>query len=137
MTRISVVCRAAGLIILALAITVPAVALDKVGTTSMQVLKIAMGVRGVGMGSAMAGVVNDAEAVWWNPGALTEVEGTEFMIGQVNMPADVQLNSIAAAFRWGDYQTVSVHAINLSVERQLLLQLAGRSDGEAMKSNFE
>jgi long-subunit fatty acid transport protein len=106
-------CRTAGVIILALLITLPAFALEKVGTTSMQVLKIPIGVRGVGMGNAMCGLVDDAEAVWWNPGALTEVAGDQAIVSQINMPADIQLNSFVLAHRIGDYQTVTVHAINL------------------------
>ena len=39
---------AVALIILVMAV-LPALALEKVGTTSMQVLKLAMGVRGIGM----------------------------------------------------------------------------------------
>ena len=39
--------------VLVLAIVLPASALEKVGTTSMQVLKIPVGVRGIGMASAL------------------------------------------------------------------------------------
>jgi long-subunit fatty acid transport protein len=98
---------------LVLIVAAPAGALEKIGTTSMQMLKVPIGVRGIGMGNAMAGIVNDAEAVWWNPGALTEVDNDQAIIGQINMPADVHLNSLVWAHRFGDYQTACLQAINL------------------------
>jgi len=100
-------------VVFLLVLSLPAMGLEKVGTTSMQVLKIAMGVRGIGMGNAMSGAVNDAEAVWWNPGALTEVENDQAQFGQINMPADIHLNSLTWAHRVGDYQTFALQAINL------------------------
>ncbi len=94
----------------------PAVAVDKVGTTSIQLLKIPVGVRGVGLGNAMVAGPRDAEAVWWNPGALTEMQGTQALLSQINMPANVQLNTLVLARRWGDYSAVSLHAINLATD---------------------
>jgi hypothetical protein len=101
------------LMLLAFVCTIPALALEKIGTTSMQVLKIPVGVRGIGMGNAMSGLVDDASAVWWNPGALTEVTGNDAQITQINLPADIQLNSIVWAHRMGDYQAIALQAINL------------------------
>ncbi len=102
-----------GVLLVLFALSLPALALEKVGTTSLQVLKIPMGVRGIGMGNAMSGAVNDAEAVWWNPGALTEVEKNDVQLSQINMPADVHLNSLVWAHRHGDYQTFALQVINL------------------------
>jgi hypothetical protein len=94
----------------------PAAAVEKVGTTSIQTLKLAVGVRGVGMGNAMVAGPRDAEAVWWNPGALTEMQGTQAWLSQINMPANVQLNSLVLARKWGDYSAVALHAINLATD---------------------
>ncbi|MCX6601323.1 MAG: PorV/PorQ family protein [bacterium] len=94
-------------------LAVPARALEKIGTTSLQVLKIAQGVRGIAMGNAMTATARDVEAVWSNPGALTEIKGQQALFSQINMPADVHLNSVAFARQWGDYGAVSLHAINL------------------------
>lgn len=104
---------AVGMVILTLMLAAPAPGLEKIGTTSMQVLKIPIGVRGIAMGNAMAGIVDDAEAAWWNPGALTEVDNTQVILGQINMPADIQLNSVALAHRRGDYHTFSLQVVNL------------------------
>jgi long-subunit fatty acid transport protein len=107
--------RRGGLVLLAVLLVFAgsALAIEKVGTTSMQVLKIPMGVRGIGLGNAFSAAVQDAEAVWWNPGALTEMKGTQVLLSQINMPADIHLNSLALARTWGDYSAWSLHAINL------------------------
>ena len=39
----------------------------KVGTTVAQFLKIPVGARAQGMGSAFVAVANDATAIYWNP----------------------------------------------------------------------
>ena len=91
----------------------PLSALEKVGTTSMQMLRITQGVRGIAMGNAMSATARDAEAVWSNPGALTEMKGRQILFSQINMPADVHLNSVTFARQWGDYSALSFHAINL------------------------
>ena len=106
--------RAAMILLAALLIfTMSAHATTKVGTTSMQVLKIQMDVRGIAMGNAMVATANDAESVWSNPGALTEMTGTQAIVSQINMPANVQLNSGVVARQLNDYSAVSLHAINL------------------------
>lgn len=88
-------------------------ALEKVGTTSMQILKLPLGVRGIGMGNAMVSAVTGPEAVWWNPGALTTTGKNQVQIGQINLPADIQCNSVAYSRPWGEYGAVSLHLINL------------------------
>jgi hypothetical protein len=98
---------------LGLVMVIPASALEKVGTTSMQVLKIPSGVRGIGMGGAMVSEATGAEAVWWNPGAMIETNKNHLLLSQINMPADIQLNTIAFSRRLGEYDAFSVHCINL------------------------
>ena len=114
MTQLTLLRRVLSLLmLLAIVGTMPALALEKIGTTSMQVLKLPVSVRGIAMGNAMSGAANGVEAVWWNPGALTEVKHNDAQVAQINLPADIQLNSLALAFRVGDYQAFSVQAINL------------------------
>lgn len=94
-------------------ITAQAFALEKVGTTSMQVLKLPMGVRGIGMGNALVSAVDGVEAVWWNPGSLTTITKNQVQMSQINLPADIQCNGIAFARPWGEYGAMSIHVINL------------------------
>jgi opacity protein-like surface antigen len=105
--------RSAVAFLLILFAVMPSLALEKVGSTSMQVLKFPIGVRGIGMGNALTADARDVEAVWWNPGALTEIKKNQVVLTQVNMPAKIQLNSIAFGHRWGELGAWSVHVINL------------------------
>ncbi|MFH1784098.1 MAG: PorV/PorQ family protein [bacterium] len=52
---------------------------SKVGTTGAQFLKIGVGGRPIGMGSAYAGIADDVNAIYWNPGGIGQIKGTEFM----------------------------------------------------------
>jgi len=47
------------------------------GTTGIPFLKIAPGARAVGMGEAFVALADDATALYWNPGALTQIEGVQ------------------------------------------------------------
>ena len=104
-------------LVLALAVVLlmalPASAITKVGTTSMQVLKIQMDVRGIAMGNAMVATANDAESVWSNPASLTEMRRGQFIASQINMPANIELMGFVLAHQWGDYSTVTLHMVNL------------------------
>ncbi len=88
-------------------------ALEKVGTTSMQILKMPMGVRGVAMGNAFVAATEGAESVWWNPGSLTTTRKNQVQITQINMPAEIQCNSVSYASPIGQYRAFSVHIVNL------------------------
>ncbi|HEY3296312.1 MAG TPA: PorV/PorQ family protein [bacterium] len=94
-------------------LSLPALAITKVGTTSMQVLKIQMDVRGIAMGNAMVASSYDAQSVWSNPGALADMRKGQFVATQINMPANIELMGFVLAHQWGDYSAVSLHAINL------------------------
>jgi len=94
-------------------ICVNSFALEKVGTTSMQLLKLPMGVRGIGMGNAFVSAAEGAETIWWNPAGLTTVTKNQVQIAQINLPADIQCNAISYARPWGEYSAVSLHVINL------------------------
>ncbi len=50
-------------------------AFEKVGTTSFQFLKVMNDARGTAMGEAYTAVVNNSDAVYYNPGALTDISG--------------------------------------------------------------
>lgn len=106
------------LCVLVAALTCPAPALEKVGTTSIQVLKIPVGVRGVGMGNAQVSACRDASSVFWNPAGLVylerpEGEHYEAVFAQINMPADIQLNTFVIARKFGTQSAASIHIINL------------------------
>ena len=39
------------------------------------------GAKAMGMGGAFTAVANDASAIYWNPAGLTQLSGTQLMLG--------------------------------------------------------
>jgi len=70
---------------------------EKVGTFGAQFLQIGTSARATGMGSAFTAVADDASSVFWNPAGLVEVRGNEFLVSQVEWPADINLSSAVLA----------------------------------------
>lgn len=69
-----------------------------VGTVGAQFLKIGVGARAVGMGSAYTAIANDASSVFWNPAGLGLVEHRQGFYSYTNWIADTQHNAAAIAF---------------------------------------
>jgi hypothetical protein len=65
--------------------------LAKVGTVGAKFLDIGIGSRSVGMGGAFTAVSDDAASVFWNPAALTKVNGKDFFICDVEWLAGIRL----------------------------------------------
>lgn len=61
----------------------------KVGTVGAQFLQIGVGARGVGMGGAFIATADDPSAVYWNPGALVKVGGTQVQFSGTQLYADI------------------------------------------------
>ncbi len=74
--------------------------IDKVGTTSFQFLKVMPDARSTGMGEAFISVVNTADAVFWNPAALTRVNNFDISSSYVRWFFDVAQLSFSAAYNW-------------------------------------
>lgn len=85
-------------ILLVLPTAANAAGFAKVGTFGGQFLKIGVSARATAMGSAFAGVADDATAVFWNPGGLVNVLGNEVSLNHVSWAADTKLSSAVVAF---------------------------------------
>jgi hypothetical protein len=85
-------------------------ALNKTGNSGAQFLKIGIGARQVAMGEASVAIVDDANAMFWNPSRIALIEGTDVSASDNEWISDTRMMNIAAAhtFSWG---TVGLHAI--------------------------
>lgn len=61
----------------------------KVGTSGAQFLKLGYGTRGIAMGGAVVASANDPSAVFWNPGCLVKVPGTQVQFTATQWFADI------------------------------------------------
>jgi hypothetical protein len=80
--------------------------ISKSGTTAAQFLKIGIGSRAIGMGSAFAATANDASAIYWNPAGLAVSKQNEAMFNHTNWIADVGVDFAAASLNLDGFGTV-------------------------------
>jgi long-subunit fatty acid transport protein len=66
-----------------------AAAQEKVGTCGANFLQIGVSPRAAALGDAYLAIVDDATAVYYNPGALARVQEREFFASHVSWPADI------------------------------------------------
>ncbi|NQU04931.1 MAG: hypothetical protein HQ568_02480, partial [Calditrichaeota bacterium] len=86
---------------------------QKVGTNSLQVLKIATSVRSIGMGETSVAVVDDIQSIFWNPAGLIHLKGSSVLLSQINMPADIQFNTFAVAKNFGS-SSFGLHLLSMT-----------------------
>lgn len=88
---------------------------EKVGTTSFQFLKMLPGARAYGLAGSFSSVVNNSEAVFWNPGALTKVSYLDFSAGYLDWFMDAAHYSLSAAYTIEGIGTFGFQAVYSSV----------------------
>jgi hypothetical protein len=81
---------------------------QKVGTTSLQFLKVMPTARATAMGDAFVSLANGADATFWNPAGLSSVENMEFTSTFTTWLFDTRQIAIASAFSMGDWGTVGL-----------------------------
>lgn len=70
---------------------------QKVGSTSMQFLKVMPSARGAALGEAYAVWATGAEAIFWNPAGLAKLDNMEFSTTYINWLFDSQQGALAYA----------------------------------------
>lgn len=73
----------------------------KVGTVGGQFLKLGVGARAVGMGSAFVAVADDASAIYWNPAGVARLQDTMISINHTAWLADISFTQAAYVFGVG------------------------------------
>jgi hypothetical protein len=89
-----------GIILGSLVLHTP-VAAQKVGSTSMQFLKVMPSARAVGMGEAYSTLALGAEALFWNPSGLAEVKNHEISLTYVDWVFDTRQGALSYAISLG------------------------------------
>lgn len=75
-----------------------------VGTAGAQFLALGAGARAEGMGEAYGAVVDDAEAIYWNPAALARIQDHSLSLMHETLPASVNYEFVGygqTLGRWG------------------------------------
>lgn len=105
-------------LLLALAVTGPAFAQSKVGTTSAQFLGISVGARAVGMGGAFTATADDATALYWNPAGIAGLEKFQANLIHTDWLVDLSFNVVGAVIPLGDAGVLGAQATFLTMPDQ-------------------
>lgn len=97
---------------------------EKVGTTVFEFLKVGQGARPMGMGGAFTAISDDANALFWNPGGLTQISTPLVTSTYRNYVAGIkggylayarphsETVSLAAGISYLDYGTIQKRGVN-------------------------
>ena len=85
------------------------------GTNGANELLIPVGPRGSALGDAVSSDVSGAEALYWNPAGLANLDGSEALFSHTNYFADMKVNYMAAAVKAGNLGNLGFSAKVLSV----------------------
>lgn len=87
--------------------------INRVGTTAAQFLKIGVGGRAIGMGSAYTAVADDIYAIYWNPAGLSRVAGNgEATFNHAEWLAETDFDFAAFSLNAGAIGSIGVHVIS-------------------------
>ncbi len=81
---------------------------QKVGSTSMQFLKVMPVARATAMGEAYTVLASGAEALFWNPAGLAQVENVEASFTYVKWIFDTRQAAVGVAASLGGYGTAGI-----------------------------
>ena len=98
----------AHVIVLDMALVAFPTAAQKVGTTSMQFLKVMPIARAAAMGEAYAALANGADAAFWNPAGLASTTGFELSTTYIDWLFDTRQGALAGALSLGSWGSAGV-----------------------------
>ena len=103
---------------------------NKGGRTTFQFLKIGMGARQAALGSASIATVQDVNAVFWNPAAITGIERAETSFSYTRWFADMNYVGGAIGGTWGRVGSValSVAALDYGSMQEAVVGGGGAND---------
>jgi len=87
---------------------------SRLGTTSGTQLLIPVGARGLAMGGAPLGIINGAEAIYWNPAGISAAPKSEILFNNMQYIADIDVNYLSLVFNGGNIGAFGLHIKSLS-----------------------
>ncbi len=89
--------------------------IHKVGTTSFQFLKVMPDARSTAMGEAYTAVVNNSEAIFWNPAALAKVSKFDVSVSYLDWLLDMNHQSLSFAYTFPGIGTVGLMGMIINI----------------------
>ncbi|HCL29643.1 MAG TPA: hypothetical protein DIC52_14540 [Candidatus Latescibacteria bacterium] len=103
-----------GLTLAALAVG-PADAARKSGLTGAAFLKIGVGARAAGLGSAYTTVTNDATQMFWNPAGIAIERGMQATLNHNQWIADLSHTAVGVTRKFGNLGTIGIGVVSLGL----------------------
>ncbi|MDP7447898.1 MAG: UPF0164 family protein, partial [Candidatus Latescibacteria bacterium] len=103
-----------GLALAALAVG-PVDAARKSGLTGAAFLKIGVGARAAGLGSAYTTVTNDATQMFWNPAGIAIERGMQATLNHNQWIADLSHTAVGVTRKFGSLGTIGIGVVSLGL----------------------
>jgi len=87
----------------------------KVGTAGAQELRLPVGSYATSLGGAVIANVRGAEALYWNPAGVAQVEGSQAMFSRMNYLAGIDLTYFGVCTNLGGFGSLGLSAKVLSI----------------------
>ncbi|MBN2281154.1 MAG: PorV/PorQ family protein [Candidatus Marinimicrobia bacterium] len=87
-----------------------------VGTAVAQFLEIGVGARATGMGEAFTVMAEDAEASFWNPAGLANIEDYNLFTGYTQWPAGISIGGLSFAKSFKGIGTFAINTVYLMTD---------------------
>ncbi len=106
--------------ILLLVIALPVIPQTKVGTSAAPFLGIAVGPRGIGFGGAYVAVANDVSALYYNPGAISQLGYSQVLVSHTAWLVDTKFDWVGVSLDLGDGGSIGVSVTQLNYGEEIL-----------------
>ncbi len=104
--------------------------IKKVAQTGLQFLKVDMAARPAAMGGAVTVAINGADAMFYNPAGLTEMDAaTDFFVTRTNWLADIEYTAGALARDLGNWGVIGVNFISSDYGRVIGTRVTDTEQG--------
>ena len=118
-------------LVLSFGISLLAPSQTKVGTSAAPFLGIAVGPRGIALGGAYVAIANDASALYYNPGAISQLGFSQVVVSHTAWLVDTKFDWVGVSLNLGDAGAVGVNVTQLNYGEELLTTEENQNGGDA------
>lgn len=87
---------------------------ERIGISLGSALKIGAGARAAGMGESIVSVIDDANAMYWNPAGMTQAKGNHVVFTQTQWFAGLEHRFASGLYKLDDESSIGVSMSNLN-----------------------
>jgi hypothetical protein len=109
-----------GYLIVSLAFGSALFAQSKIGTSSAPFLGISVGPKGIALGGAFVAMANDASALYYNPGAISQPGYSQVLVSHTDWLVDTKFDWVGVMLNLGDGSAVGVSVTQLDYGEEIV-----------------